>query len=58
MPDFEYHTPGTLEEACVLLAEFGENATVLAGGTDVLHKMKVGKLTPGHLVSLKVLKFV
>ncbi|ABB32363.1 molybdopterin dehydrogenase FAD-binding [Geobacter metallireducens RCH3] len=53
MPDFEYHTPETLTEACALLDELGEQATVLAGGTDVLHKMKVGKLAPGHLVSLK-----
>jgi carbon-monoxide dehydrogenase medium subunit len=53
MPDFEYHAPGTLTEACTLLAELGEKATVLAGGTDVLHKMKVGKLAPAHLVSLK-----
>ena len=53
MPDFEYHTPRTVTEACTLLAELGESATVLAGGTDVLHKMKVGKLAPPHLVSLK-----
>ncbi|MHB8093294.1 MAG: FAD binding domain-containing protein [Syntrophales bacterium] len=53
MPDFEYHAPETLKEACALLAELGGNATVLAGGTDVLHKMKTGKLAPGHLVSLK-----
>lgn len=53
MPDFAYHTPQSLDEACTLLAELGEKATVLAGGTDVLHKMKVGKLAPEHLISLK-----
>jgi aerobic carbon-monoxide dehydrogenase medium subunit len=53
MPDFEYHAPQNLTEACALLAELGEKATVLAGGTDVLHKLKVGKLAPEHLVSLK-----
>ncbi|WP_027714373.1 xanthine dehydrogenase family protein subunit M [Desulfuromonas sp. TF] len=53
LPDFEYHAPGSVAEACTLLAEFGEKAAVLAGGTDVLHKMKVGKLAPDHLVSLK-----
>jgi len=53
MPDFAYHAPESLNEACSLLAELGEKATVLAGGTDVLHKMKVGKLAPEHLVSLK-----
>lgn len=53
MPDFAYHAPESLNEACSLLTELGEKATVLAGGTDVLHKMKVGKLAPEHLVSLK-----
>lgn len=53
VPDFEYHAPNTVAEACAILAELGDRATVLAGGTDVLHKMKVGKLAPEHLVSLK-----
>ncbi len=56
MPDFEYHAPGTLAEACALLAELGGKATVLAGGSDVLHKMKIGSLVPDHLVSLKNLE--
>lgn len=53
MPDFEYHAPRTVAETCALLSELGDKATLLAGGTDVLHKMKVGKLAPDHLVSLK-----
>jgi len=53
MPDFEYHAPETLMEACALMAELGKNAAVLAGGTDVLHKMKLGKLAPAHILSLK-----
>lgn len=53
MPDFEYHAPATLAEVCVLLAALGDRAVLLAGGTDVLHKMKQWKLTPQHMVSLK-----
>jgi carbon-monoxide dehydrogenase medium subunit len=56
MPDFDYHTPETVAEACTLLAELGGKVTVLAGGTDVLHKMKIGHLVPDHLVSLKNLE--
>ena len=56
MPDFEYHAPKTMAEACRLLAELGGKAAVLAGGTDVLHKMKQGKMAPEHLVSLKHLE--
>ena len=53
MPDFEYHAPKTLADACVLLDELGEKAIVLGGGSDLLHKLKNGHLTPDHLVSLK-----
>ncbi len=53
MPDFEYHAPKTLAEACVLLDELGEKAIILGGGSDILHKMKNGHLTPEHVVSLK-----
>lgn len=53
MPDFDYHAPKTLTEACVLLDELGEKAIVLGGGSDLLHKMKNGHLTPEHVVSLK-----
>lgn len=53
MPDFEYHAPKTLADACVLLDELGEKAIVLGGGSDILHKMKNGHLTPEHVVSLK-----
>jgi carbon-monoxide dehydrogenase medium subunit len=56
MPDFEYHAPGSLSAACALLAELGEDTRVLAGGTDILHKMKVGKLAPASLMSLKHLQ--
>ncbi|MCM2358362.1 MAG: xanthine dehydrogenase family protein subunit M [Geobacteraceae bacterium] len=56
MPDYEYHAPGNLAEACALLGELGGKVTVLAGGSDVLHKMKIGSLAPDHLVSLKNLK--
>jgi aerobic carbon-monoxide dehydrogenase medium subunit len=56
LPDFEYHTPESLEEACRLLAELGPRAKVLAGGTDLLHKMKSGKSDLKALVSLKNLK--
>ncbi len=53
LPDFDYHVPETVEQACGLLAELGPDAVVLAGGTDVLHKMKQGKLAPRAVVSLK-----
>lgn len=53
LPDFDYYAPTTVPEACALLADLGPEARVLAGGTDLLHKMKVGKLSPRALVSLR-----
>jgi carbon-monoxide dehydrogenase medium subunit len=53
LPDFDYYAPGTLSEACTLLAELGPDARVLAGGTDLMVKMKQGLWAPTALVSLK-----
>jgi carbon-monoxide dehydrogenase medium subunit len=56
VPDFDYYSPSTLEEACGVLAGLGEGARVLAGGTDLLPKMKNELLAPKALVSLKKIR--
>jgi carbon-monoxide dehydrogenase medium subunit len=53
MREFTYLTPRTLDEAISLLESHGEKAKYVAGGTDVLVKIKEGKLTPDYLISLK-----
>lgn len=53
LPDFNYHQPETITAACELLARYDGKAKVLAGGTDMLPKMKQGLLSPPALVSLK-----
>ena len=53
IPEFEYVSPQSLPEACALLAQYGESAKVLAGGSDLLVKMKDGLMKPAYLVSLK-----
>ncbi|MCZ7663630.1 MAG: xanthine dehydrogenase family protein subunit M [Thermoleophilia bacterium] len=55
LPDFDYYAPGSLEEACGLLRTLGPGAKVLAGGTDLLVKMKHGLVVPEAVVSLKAL---
>jgi carbon-monoxide dehydrogenase medium subunit len=55
LPDFEYYAPSTVQEACDLLRSLGHRAKVLAGGTDLLVKMKHGLVTPEAIVSLKEL---
>lgn len=53
LPDFEYYVPESVTEACGLLAQFGSKATLIAGGTDILTKMKQEVMAPEVLVSLK-----
>lgn len=52
MIDFEYHQPASLEETFHLLQEYGEGASLLAGGTALLVDIKRGERRPTHLVSL------
>jgi len=53
LSDFDYYRPSTVDEACHLLARFHEDAKVLAGGTDLLPKMKNELIAPRVLVSLR-----
>ncbi len=53
LPDFDYYAPESLAEATALLVELGPAAKPLAGGTDILVKMKNGLASPSALVSLK-----
>ena len=49
---FEYHRPGSLEEALQLLAEHGDEAKVLAGGQSLIPVMKLRLAAPAHLVDI------
>ncbi|MFP6592364.1 MAG: xanthine dehydrogenase family protein subunit M [Candidatus Latescibacterota bacterium] len=53
MKDFEYTAPQTLREAVKLLAEKGENARVLAGGTDLIVQMRGRRFQPERVVDVK-----
>jgi CO/xanthine dehydrogenase FAD-binding subunit len=50
--EFDYHRPGSLGEAFELLAEYGDSAKVIAGGTDVVPQLKYEKIAPNHLITL------
>lgn len=51
-PEFDYHSPTTVYEATELLAEYGEDARIIAGGTDLIVQMKMERRQPAHLISL------
>jgi carbon-monoxide dehydrogenase medium subunit len=50
--EFDYHRPGSLAAAFELLAEYGDTAKMIAGGTDVVPQLKYEKIAPDHLVTL------
>jgi 4-hydroxybenzoyl-CoA reductase subunit beta len=52
LPIFDYHRPRTLDEALALLADLGDRARLIAGGTDLLPNMKQGIVEPEHLVAI------
>jgi carbon-monoxide dehydrogenase medium subunit len=49
---FDYHRPGSLDEALSLLASLGEDAKVLAGGHSLLPAMKLRLAQPAALVDI------
>ena len=53
MRPFCYARPNDLSDALSLLAEHGPDARVLAGGTDVLVRLRSGQMRPGIVVDVK-----
>ena len=52
LPKFDYHSCKSLEEACSILSSHKNVAKVLAGGTDLIPRMKHRKATPKLLVDI------
>ena len=53
---FEYRAPDTLDEVCATLADHGDDARILAGGTALAILMKQRLVQPAIVVSLKRLR--
>ena len=52
LPDFQLHEARTLDEAVALLDRLGPEARLLAGGTDLLVDLKVGRTSARHVISM------
>lgn len=52
LPKFDYHAPANLEEACQIMAHYGDQARLLAGGTDLLIALKKNRISPSQVVAL------
>lgn len=53
LPPFRYLAPRTLEQATQMLANEGEQAMLVAGGTDLYPNMKRRQFTPPVLIGLR-----
>ena len=56
LPPFTLHNPTTVDEACLMLSDFGDEAAPISGGTAMLILMKSGLYAPKHLINLKTLR--
>ena len=52
---FAYHRPTSIDEAVSLLASFGDEGRVVAGGHSLIPMMKLRLAVPEHLVDLQAL---
>ncbi len=53
MKPFKYLSPTTIEEAISFFGEHSQTSKYMAGGTDVIVKVKEGLMEPDFLISLK-----
>ncbi len=55
LPPFEYLAPKNIDEAVKLLEQHGDDAMLVAGGTDVFPNMKRRLIEPSYVIGLNAL---
>jgi len=55
MNPFQYLEPKSVDEACRLLGELGEQVKVIAGGQSLVLLLKQRVITPEYLIGIKAL---
>jgi len=53
MKPFEYFEPRTVAEATKLLSNYGGKARILAGGIDLIPRMRKGDIKPKYLINIQ-----
>jgi carbon-monoxide dehydrogenase medium subunit len=56
LPNFDYFAPETLQEAVELLDKYGDDAKVLAGGTDLIVSLRARERLPKKVIDIKGVK--
>ena len=49
---FDYHDPETIDEVFALIAEYGDDGKMMAGGQSLLPMMKFRLVSPAHIIDL------
>ena len=52
MRAFSYHRPDTIDEAVTLLAEYGDEGKIIAGGQSLVPMMAMRLSSPAHLIDI------
>jgi len=50
---FKYFEPASVKETVSLLANYGKESKILAGGTDLLANIKMGVICPNYVINIK-----
>ena len=53
MHNFDYKKPSSIAELTAMMASYGRDARLLAGGTDLIVGMRSGNLRPAVVVDTK-----
>lgn len=53
LPGLTFHEPGSIEGVIELKKEFGQDAVILAGGTDVIPLLKRRNIAARHVINIK-----
>jgi len=50
---FQYHEPASIQEAAELLNTYGDAAQILAGGIDLIPRLRAGSIQAGHIINIQ-----
>jgi len=56
LPPFEYLEPANVEEALSMMDTYKETVKIMAGGTDVINRMKLRLIEPAYVMNIGKLK--
>ncbi len=56
LPEFDFHAPEGVDQACRMLSDYGAGARIFAGGTDLMLDMRRKRISPEHVISIAAIE--